>query len=84
MALSIRNPRVEELARSLAAARGESITEAILEALEARLTDLHCPSRKDRDFALLKGISRRVASLPDLDTRNPEEIIGYDENGLPG
>ena len=83
MALSIRNPRVEELARSLAAARGESITEAILEALEARIAELQGPSRKERDIALLKGIGRRVAALPDIDPRSPEEIVGYDESGLP-
>ncbi len=83
MALSIRNPRVEELARTLAAARGKSITEAILEALETRLAELKGPSRKERDIALLKGICRRVAALPDIDPRSPEEIIGYDESGLP-
>jgi hypothetical protein len=25
----------------------------------------------------------RCAALPDLDTRSPEEILGYDEIGLP-
>lgn len=28
-------------------------------------------------------IQRFVASLPDLDTRSPDELLGYDENGLP-
>jgi len=32
------------------------------------------------DFA---AIRRRCAELPVLDPRTPEEIIGYDERGLP-
>lgn len=36
-ALSIRNPRAEKLAREVAAESGESITEAIIRALEERL-----------------------------------------------
>lgn len=30
---------------------------------------------------ILMVISRRCSSLPDLDTRNAEEIVGYDEKG---
>jgi hypothetical protein len=29
------------------------------------------------------AIGRRYAALPDTDARTPEDIIGYDENGLP-
>lgn len=31
----------------------------------------------------LDEILRRVDSLPILDPRSPDEIVGYDENGLP-
>jgi hypothetical protein len=31
----------------------------------------------------LLAIADRVASKPVVDPRTPEEIIGYDENGLP-
>jgi antitoxin VapB len=34
-----------------------------------------------RDELLVIG--RRCAALPDLDTRSPDEILGYDEIGLP-
>lgn len=37
MNLQIRNPRAHELARKLAAARKTSITDAVIEALEAEL-----------------------------------------------
>jgi antitoxin VapB len=46
MTLSIRNPRAEKLAREVAAESGESLTEAIIHALEERLVRLTtCPSR---------------------------------------
>ena len=31
----------------------------------------------------LAAIRRRCAALPTLDTRSAEEILGYDEAGLP-
>lgn len=84
MALSIRNARVEELARLLAFERGESLTDAILEALEARLAALRNGPKHERDFALIDRLGARVAALPDLDPRKADEILGYDETGLPG
>ncbi|HEY7299133.1 MAG TPA: hypothetical protein VH684_14605 [Xanthobacteraceae bacterium] len=40
---------------------------------------------RDRDLAEeILEIGRRCAALPDVDRRTAEEIIGYDENGLPG
>jgi antitoxin VapB len=31
----------------------------------------------------LRAISQRCSNLPDFDTRSPEEIIGFDEHGIP-
>jgi antitoxin VapB len=31
----------------------------------------------------LRAISERCAAPPDRDTRSPEEIVGFDEHGLP-
>ena len=31
----------------------------------------------------LEKILNRIDQLPELDNRSPEEIVGYDENGLP-
>ncbi len=50
MAISIRNKQVEALARHLAYERGESITDAILEALEFRLRQLGQAPRMARDL----------------------------------
>jgi hypothetical protein len=79
MAISIRNPRVERLARDLAHRKGTTMTEAIVEALEASLfsNDGNYIPRHD---ALAK-IAAECAILPDLDRRSPEEILGYGAAG---
>jgi antitoxin VapB len=46
----------------------------------------HRPRRQRRRPRLadqLLEIGSRCASLPDLDTRTADDIVGYDENGLP-
>jgi hypothetical protein len=35
-------------------------------------------------IARIRAIQAEVARLPVLDARSPDEIIGYDERGLPG
>jgi len=37
----------------------------------------------DERFAAMMEISRRCAALPELDPRSADEIVGYDENGIP-
>lgn len=37
----------------------------------------------DQRFAAIMEISRRCGALPELDPRSADEIIGYDENGIP-
>lgn len=84
MALSIKNPETERLARELANVTGESLTEAVTRALRDRL--VRETGRTDDTEHWLEGIreiQRHVAQLPVLDDRTPDEIIGYDENGLP-
>jgi antitoxin VapB len=84
MALSIKDKETEALARRLAARTGESLTVATRRALEDRLRRLGDDDRRKADLLDdLAAIRRRVSALPELDTRSPEEIIGYDENGLP-
>jgi antitoxin VapB len=35
------------------------------------------------DRAGIEAISRKIAALPVLDSRTPDEILGYDEFGIP-
>lgn len=83
MALSIRNPRADKLARQVAAESGENLTEAIIHALEERLARL-----KGRRAAIdvaegIMKISRRCGALPEVDPRSADDILGYDERGVP-
>lgn len=83
MVLSIKDPETDALARKVANLTGESITEAVFNSLQERYERL---SRKQRTHALadeLDAIALRCAALPLKDARSPEEIVGYDEYGLP-
>ena len=82
MALIIKNPEAERLARELAALTGETITETVIKALRQRLNRETAKTRvglKDEIMA----ISRRASRLPRRTGQTPEQIIGYDERGLP-
>ncbi len=81
MGISLKNDRAEKLARQVAAESGETMTDAIIHALEERLERLK-GRRTAPDLAeTLMAISRRCSSLPDLDTRTVDEILGYDDKG---
>jgi antitoxin VapB len=84
MALSIKSIETEHLAREIASRTGESLTGAIQKALEERLERLKSNRRSEALTAQIDDILNRVDEMPDLDTRTPDEIIGYDEDGLPG
>ncbi len=83
MALNIRNPEAERLASELARKTGESKTEAVTKALRDRLMRVRRESTKRRLADELEEIAQHCASLPILDDRRADEILGYDETGLP-
>jgi antitoxin VapB len=83
MALNIRNPEAEKLAAELAKATGESKTEAVTKALRDRLIRVRRERTKRRLADELEEIAEHCAGLPVLDNRRAEEILGYDEVGLP-
>jgi antitoxin VapB len=75
VALSIKHPEADRLARELAARTGETLTEAVVVALRERLAretgrDRAVPLREE-----LAAIRRRCASLPVVDSRSAEEIL---------
>lgn len=83
MALSIKDPDTEKLARELAARTGETITIATRRALEERLKRMGSEAAKAALLEDMEAMQRRLSALPILDDRSPDEIIGYDENGAP-
>lgn len=95
MSLDVADPELDQLARDLAEATGESVADAVKVSLRERLERVKppaapAPARKkvseeerQRRLAAIREFRDYVQSLPVLDTRMPDEIIGYDENGLP-
>lgn len=83
MALNIRNSEAEQLAEEVAELTGETKTEAVAVALRDRLERLRRERVRLRLADELDEIARHYASLPVLDSRTADEILGYDEHGLP-
>ena len=83
MALSIKNEETERLARLVAKQAGESITEAIQRSLTERLQRMGHTRQDRRTRKALEEILHRVDALPTLDTRPEDEILGYDQHGVP-
>lgn len=81
------NRDTEELARRLAVHSGKRPDEIIREALEdrARSAGIALPDkpRRSPSFDRMMEVSDRFAALPVLDDRPADEIIGYDEIGVP-
>ena len=83
MPLNIKDEQTHEMARKLAALTGESMSRAVKTAIEERLN--RCERAKNRKGVAekLNRLAEYCASLPTYDDRTDDEIIGYDENGLP-
>ena len=83
--IRITNPETARLAEELARRTGESLDEAVARAVGDRLARLETPRREPhqdegRLIAELEAIADEIAALPDLDSRSPDEILGYDEH----
>jgi antitoxin VapB len=83
MALNIRNAEAERLAGEVSRLTGESKTEAVTRSLHDRLERLRRERSSRRLADELDEIARHCAQLPVLDARAEDEILGYDEHGLP-
>ena len=83
MALNIRNAQAEELAAEVARLAGETKTEAVTVALRERLARLQRRRGARRLADELDEIALHCSRLPVRDARPPDEILGYDDHGLP-
>ncbi len=83
--MNIKDDEAHQLARELARLKGVSLTQAVKDALrdQLRRTRLTHASSGRPLAERLNEIALRCASLADLDMRSPDEVIGYDEHGLP-
>ncbi len=89
-ALHIDDPKAAALARELAERTGESVNDAVVHALE-RAIDRNPPPRREETeaereerFARIMKLVEEMHKLPIIDLRSPDELVGYDEDGLPG
>lgn len=87
MSLVIDDAETEELLGQLAALLGVSVEQALKQAVIERLE--REKRRHSARFASkasveeILAIGREIAAKPVVDPRTPDEIIGYDEHGLP-
>ena len=83
--VELNHPEVNQLARELAMYTGENLTQVVVNALRERLAReqkkyrLSQPSLQDE----LLRIAQECAALPMLDGRTADEILGYNEVGVP-
>jgi len=84
MALSLKDPETDRLAREVARLTGENLTQAVRTALAERLERerLRRGRPKTELVQRLNEIALHCASLPEVDSRSADEIIGNDENGM--
>jgi antitoxin VapB len=82
MALNVKSPEADRLARQLTAVTNESLTEAVTIALRERLARVRDQQHSDI-AARLRRLTAWYTALPVQDPQTPDEIIGYDEHGLP-
>jgi antitoxin VapB len=82
MHLNIKNDEAHKLAAELAKLTGESLTSAVTQALRERLAREQRRRRTDSIAARLMKIGSQFATLPETG-RSPDEILGYDDHGLP-
>jgi antitoxin VapB len=79
----LKDKETDRLAREVAALTGETLTEAVRQALAERLEREQLRRGKPARLSdRLLEIGTHCAALPDFDTRSPDEIAGYDETGM--
>ncbi len=83
MNLNIKNAETYRLAAELADLMDETMTTAVTVALRECLTRRKCHLTGRQLADELDEIAIHCAALPVLDGRSDEELLGYDEHGLP-
>ena len=83
MALNIKDEETDRLARELARITGESITVAARVAIAERLQRVRSMYALRANESALREIIDRGRRRSESDARPVDEILGYDEHGLP-
>lgn len=83
MPLKIKSDSAHALAKKIAALTGKSMTQVVTEALQEKLARVEKAKNRGGLVEELNRIALHCAGLPRSDDRSPEEIVGYDDLGLP-
>ena len=85
MGLSVKNAEVERLLREVAGRRGVGMTEALRQVLAEELERSRAAGEAEIEAKVraVREIARRVAAMPDISDLTDDEILGYDEDGIP-
>ncbi|MDE0340578.1 MAG: type II toxin-antitoxin system VapB family antitoxin [Nitrospinae bacterium] len=83
MQLNIKDAETHTLAKRLANLTGESMTKAVKRAIQEKLVRVEKMQGGTPLADELDRIALYCARLPRRDERSSDEIIGYDESGLP-
>ena len=83
MPLNIKDDETHEMARKLAGYTGVSLSKAVKLALKEKLARIEKAQNRARLADELDHIALYCAGLPVRDKRSSDDIIGYDDDGLP-
>lgn len=86
MSVLIKDAETDRLIRDVANLTGESMTQAVRTAMRERLARLPRPRREGRlKMAEIDAFLAEIDTMPKTNVdMSDDEIIGYDENGIPG
>ena len=77
--LYIKNPAAHRLAEQVSKRMGVTLSDAVISALQDKLHEAGRPLSR----AKVDALTGKLSALPVLDSRAPEEILGYDDFGIP-
>ncbi len=83
MPLNIKDGDTHTMAKRLASLTGESLTKAVKHAIQERLAQVEKTQGGTPLADELDHIALHCANLLRRDKRSADQIIGYDERGLP-
>lgn len=90
MSINVKNKEADRILAELRRATGKGASELVLDLLrkeQARIAREERPqpdkAEVERILAATREMQRLWRESPVIDPRSPDEILGYDENGLP-
>lgn len=84
MVIEIKHPEINNLVSELVAYTDETVPQVVVTALRERLERVKQSSMPLASLeATLLRIAQECAELPVLDDRTEDEILGYDDKGIP-